>query len=346
MEPPSRSTGRWIADALAGSWRRDPPGAPLAESIWNAIGPPLIRSGAGALAWRQIRRSPLAGSTIGQRLKEIFRFQRLQTGVYERELERALGRLRQAGIEPIVIKGWATAQAYPERGARPLGDLDLVVHPGLLGAAQSVIHETGPYAILIDWVHLEIDGLDRRRFEDLYERSSLRPLGSVEVRVLSAEDHLRALCLHLLKHGAYRPLWLCDIAAALEHRPSKFDWDRCFGNDGKRARWVGSVIRLAHELLGARIESIPSERRWSAPRWLGREVLRQWDDPAPKSRWTPELFARAWSRPHRLPAALRARWWDPIRSTLHLRGAIDARPRLPYQLASFLLRGTQYLSRR
>ena len=45
------------------------------------------------------------------------------------------------------------------------------------------------------------------------------------------EDQLRQLCLHLLRHGACRPLWLCDVAVMLESLPGDFDWDRCLGGD-------------------------------------------------------------------------------------------------------------------
>lgn len=301
---------------------------------------------AGPLAWRQIRGAPAVAPAIAQQLNEAFRLQLLQTGVYERELQRAVSCLRRAAIEPIVFKGWAAAQTYPERGARPLGDLDLVIHPAQLEAAQEVLEDSGRFEILIDLVHMEIDLLDQRRFDDLLARSCLLRLGDIEVRVLGPEDQLRALCIHLLKHGAYRPLWLCDIAAALEHRPARFDWERCLGSDPKRGRWVGSALRLAHELLGASLQDTPSAVRGvSTPRWLASEVLRLWSDPSPKKRQTPELFAHVWSRPSLLPAALRARWWDPIRSTLHLRGDLGGCPRVAAQLASFLARGSQYLSR-
>ena len=193
---------------------------------------------AGPLAWRQIRGAPAVAPAIAQQLNEAFRLQLLQTGVYERELQRAVSCLRRAAIEPIVFKGWAAAQTYPERGARPLGDLDLVIHPAQLEAAQEVLEDSGRFEILIDLVHMEIDLLDQRRFDDLLARSCLLRLGDIEVRVLGPEDQLRALCIHLLKHGAYRPLWLCDIAAALEHRPARFDWERCLGERPK-ARPLG-----------------------------------------------------------------------------------------------------------
>lgn len=59
-----------------------------------------------------------------------------------------------------------------------------------------------------------------------------------KIWVLCAEDHLRFLCLHLLKHGAWRPFWLCDVGMALESRSSNFDWDRCFGENKRRAEWI------------------------------------------------------------------------------------------------------------
>ena len=44
----------------------------------------------------------------------------------------------------------------------------------------------------------------------------------LDVRVLSPEDDLRFLCLHLLRHGAVQPLWLCDICVLLEARANDF----------------------------------------------------------------------------------------------------------------------------
>ena len=262
----------------------------------------------------------------------------------EGELQRILRRLRAAGLEPILVKGWSAAQLYPERGARPAGDIDLLFDPSELDAARAVLEKSGPYEVLVDLTHLEVQGLDSNDFGDLVQHSRLLPLGDLEVRVLGPEDQLRALSIHLLKHGAYRPLWLCDIAAALEQRAPDFDWNRCLRGGRKRAQWVTCAISLARQLLGAdcgdRPEADQAER---LPRWLLSAVLRQWDNPVPHDRWTPELFAESLRHPRRWPAALRARWWNPIESTLHLRGSLNFWPRLPYQLTSFVLRGARYL---
>ena len=340
----SAGRGRSIAAALSGSWRREPPGTRLPESTWKAITPLLIRSGAGGLAWRQVRGSQIRSWSIAHQLREAFQFQVLQIALCERELQRILRRLRAAGLEPILVKGWAAAQLYPERGARPPGDIDLLLHPSQLDAAKAVLEKSGPYEVLVDLTHLEVQGLDPNDFEDLVQHSRLLPLEDLEARVLCPEDHLRALSIHLLKHGAYRPLWLCDIAVALEQQAPNFDWNRCLRGDRKRTQWVACAIGLAQQLLGASLRDAPVvDKAERLPPWLASAVLRQWDNPVPHDHWTPELFVEALRHPSRWPAAFRERWWDPIQSTIHVRGSLNSWPRLPYQLTSFLLRGAQYL---
>lgn len=56
-------------------------------------------------------------------------------------------------------------------------------------------------------------------------------LGETSIRVPAAEDHFRLVAIHLLSHGAWRPLWLCDIAAMLEDLPQDFNWGRCLGTN-------------------------------------------------------------------------------------------------------------------
>ena len=92
----------------------------------------------------------------------------------------------------------------------------------------------------------------------MFARSESIELGGTSIRVPSAEDHLRLVAIHFLSHGAWRPVWLCDIAAMLEDLPQDFDWDRCLGNEPRIARWVTSVIELAHRLLGACVDRVPS----------------------------------------------------------------------------------------
>ena len=73
--------------------------------------------------------------------------------------------------------------------------------------------------------------------------------------------HLRYMCIHMLQHGAYRALWLCDIAVVLESLPEDFDWEYLLRGDRRPADWVASTVGLANQLLGARLDGIPVAER-------------------------------------------------------------------------------------
>src|SRR5207244_784232 len=99
------------------------------------------------------------------------------------------------------------------------------------------------------------------------------------VRVLSPEDELRMLCLHMLRHSCWRPIWLCDVAAAIEGRSHDFDWDLCLAGTRRDANWVSCSIGLARQLLACRADDAPV-RVFNMPRWLEPAVLKQWGSPA------------------------------------------------------------------
>jgi len=128
--------------------------------------------------------------------------------------------LRQAAVEPLLVKGWAAAALYPDLGLRPFGDIDLLIRPRELETARTALRVEATRDCLVD-LHLRFSELKGRSIDDLFARSRLVALERGQVRVLAAEDHLALLAIHLLKHGAWRPLWLCDVCG-----------DRIF------ARWV------------------------------------------------------------------------------------------------------------
>src|SRR5262249_5230360 len=158
------------------------------------------------------------------------------------------------GIEPLLFKGWAIARLYPEPGLRASGDIDLCVRPEEYAAALAALRDVPEAAGRLDIHrgfsprHLGFSLLNDRTLDALYEREEWVSLGDTRVRILSPEEHLRFLCLHLLGHGGWRALWLCDVAVALESRPSTFDWDRCLSGDRRRSDWVACTLGLAHRL--------------------------------------------------------------------------------------------------
>ena len=154
------------------------------------------------------------------------------------------------------------------------------------------------------------------------------------------------LCIHFLKHGGWRPLWLCDVAIALESRPSDFNWDRCLGGDRTRADWIACTVGVAHALLDADVRDTPIECRSNhLPPWLVPAVLKAWERPRAFDHPVPDLMVESLRRPGHWPAALKSRWMSPLESTVRVSGSFNRVPRLPYQVANYTLQLAQFLPR-
>jgi hypothetical protein len=252
--------------------------------------------------------------------------------------------LRSAGVEPILIKGWAVSQYYPERGLRPYGDFDLCVRPSQYGAATAALANIDRTEYNID-LHRGFEKFGNESFNELYRRTLLKGLGEVEVRVLSREDHFRLICFHLLREGAWRPLWLCDIAAMLESTPVDFDWKVCLGTD-RQARAVACAISLAHLLLGASVECVPDTAQLKKiPRWPVPTVLKEWGQLLPSMRQRHNMTMLMHLRDSRnLLQGFRDRWPNPIEATVTMNGPFNELPRLPFQIGNCLYRSTAFLA--
>ncbi len=336
---PRQSPGPMLAAALAGAWRKSPPKSKMSARDVATITPLLLQSGAGALGWWRFRHSDEQFLSAVQHLRQTYLQYAIHSAESERELVEVFRVLRSSGVEPILIKGWAIARAYPETGLRPSGDIDLCVSPEQEAEAQAVVNGLVNQQHWIDLDHDEVTRFGGFSFEELYSRSELVKLDGTEIRVTGAEDHLRILCLHLLKHGAWRPLWLCDVGAALESRPSNFDWDRCFGSNELRADWIACAIGLASRLLGAELGELPVKNRANRlPGWLVSSVLKQWSVPHPRNlpKFSTQLKA-SWWKPTIL-SAVRQRWPNSIQATVDANGRFDNATRLPFQLSNCLAR--------
>ncbi len=342
-----RASPELIASILAGSWREEPPEPGFSAGEIEGVLPLLTESGAGALAWWKIRHSPLADSAPALTLRQTYHRQTLQHAIQEGDIEYVFGLLRSHGIEPILLKGWAAAGLYPERGLRHPGDIDICVRPEQYAAAKAVEWEPGRGGkAVVDLTHDEAYLLGGHSWDDLYARSRLVALNDSRIRVLGHEDQLRFLCVHLLRHSAYRPLWLCDVAAAVETMSGSSDWRVALGGDSREGNWIACVLDLARRLLGARVDHVPEEvKKLRAPEWLVREVLNQWKRPCTDQRRPHELMAVSLRRPSSVLPALLARWPDPIRAAVRLYLPLDESPRLPRQLKFYLVQSTSFLKR-
>ena len=340
--------GSLVADIIRGSWRRSPAGLECSESTLAELVPVLAGSMSGALAWWRVRNTPhLSASAPGLELQETYRFHSIRTALREHTIKQVLTVLSGEGVESILVKGWAVARLYPEPGLRPYGDIDLVVRPEQYSSSVAATRVLGG-EYYVD-VHDGVGHLDDHSFDDLVERSTIAKLDDVDVRVLSAEDQLRVLSRHLWHHNAFRPLWLCDIAAAVESRAGDFDWDRCLGRNSRRADWVASAIGLAHELLGADVTDTPADRRAKRPpSWLVPCVLKEWETPystsqAPVTHRAP--MAKYLRDPRGLLKDLGRRWPKPIEATVYMGGPFNELPRWPFQVGECISRTAKFIVR-
>lgn len=337
---------RRLASVLAGAWRRSPPPLDISPGVLQRITPSLLRSKTGALAWWRVRHSPLPTSVSGARLRDAYHHHGFQAALHAQSLNRVVTRLRAGGVEPLLMKGPAIARHYAERALRPFADLDLSVRPDQFSTALAILHDwTGEFTP-VD-LHRGFHPLYGRSWEELYARAELVTFGGIAVRVLGPEDHLRLLCLHQLKHGMPSPLWLCDIAVALESRAPTFDWDRALGPERRRADWIACVLGLAHQLLEVPIDDAPvAVRAKRLPRWLMPNVLRQWARHCAADYQFPDHSAPAWRFLARAPETFRQYWPSTIAASVHLHAPFNGLPRMPIQAVDAVGRLVRFCVRR
>ncbi len=334
---------------LSGAWRKPPfPPLEISQAQLDEVTPLLNGSSAGALAWWRVSRTNLKHSASGEVLRQAYRLHSVQAVMHEEKIKKVFGLLRQASIEALLAKGWAAAALYPAAPLRPYHDIDIFVRPEDFQAAHDLLRSPLANDCWVD-LHRQLWELDDRSVTGVFARARSVGLGEEQIRVFGAEDHLALLAIHLLKHGAWRPLWLCDIGAAIESLPADFDWQVCLGRDRTRANWISNAIGLAHRLLGARIDSLPIAREASqAPAWLMENVLKQWANPFPLSQVPaihPVPMARYLRSPRGVVRALKQRWPNPIAATVSVNGEFNGLPRLPYQVGNCVLRAGQFLFR-
>ena len=338
--PGGGARGSLVAQALSGSWRSTPPVPALTPEEWAAVAPPLQRTGAGGLGWWRLRGSPLRATAVALELQNAYRLHTIDARRHERRLARALRLFESAGLQPILGKGWAVSRLYPQAGLRPYGDLDFHAHPEEYDAARLLLPACEQGGLLVD-LHRGVPGVGRA-WEDVLARSVEVELGATLVRVLGPEDHLALLCAHLLSHGAWRPLWLCDVAMFIEALPSDFDWDYLLSLPSREAEQVRLVVLLAHRLLGARVDTTPWGPQGRVPGWLPTATLRAWERGGHYSLTT--RIALTELAPGAFLEAVRVRWPNPIEATVRWRAPFNGAPRLPFQIVDATVRAARALA--
>src|SRR4051794_19773827 len=94
----------------------------------------------------------------------------LRAKVEDERIKAAFRLLRDNGIEPILIKGWAVAREYPERHRRVSSDIDLAVSPGRYKEGLELISNVEYGKLNID-LHCGLRHLDTLEWDKLFQNS-------------------------------------------------------------------------------------------------------------------------------------------------------------------------------
>jgi Uncharacterised nucleotidyltransferase len=147
------------------------------------------------------------------------------------ELEGLLGDFAEQGIEVLPLKGPAMAEAlYGDVALRPSVDLDLLVRRRDYRRAEALLSDkeftscpVGDYnrkfrrgGLSVE-LHFKLASPQFCSFdvEPIWARCHRDAFRARPIRVMDAEDLVLYLCVHGLKHGFARLIWIKDLALAL-----------------------------------------------------------------------------------------------------------------------------------
>lgn len=270
----------------------------VATAIQNDVAPVIYERLHQAGMWGQVP------SWAGRQLEYEYHRVGFCNTRYFAELGHALDSLRECGIEVIVLKGAALAEAVWKNVAlRPMGDIDLLVREDDLDGADRALrrlgydqylqyldeslreeyrtrsHHLAPYfnagtRIVVE-IHRNIltpRGVFRTAFDvrQFWERAQPARIGGVETRVLSPEDTIIHLCLHQCKDGGPS-----GVGLFLGKLKNLMDLAGLVANDVCHIRW-DTILGGAREHGIAKYVYYPlyfAERLLAAG--VPRDVLRQ-----------------------------------------------------------------------
>ncbi len=227
---------------------------------WNKVIERAILHGVGPLIYYNLNKINLNGKIIPQeiilKLKTYYYETLVRNMQFWKELQQILNALEQSKIKAIPIKGIILAETlYRNIGLRPMIDIDLLIQESDLSIFEKVIIELGykkelegytenhwreyyhhfvfkrenaahfPLQLEIHW-DLSVPRPNKILFLKLWQRTKQETIDGVKISLLSPEDTLLCLALHLRRHTRSLILrHICDIYELLKQHESNFDWN-------------------------------------------------------------------------------------------------------------------------
>ncbi len=246
--------------------------------------------------WGKLNLLAHVPSTPRAYLEQTYRDNTARNADAQRELRELVALMQNARVEFIVLKGLPLVmQLYPDPAERVLYDFDLLArdeshaqrgYNALCAAGFTPVPtKTGAFVnkhlpsvwrlngfvrrgYLFDVaqprpveMHVALwdspwRGLDVLPLPDVWARRQWITLGDVSVRVMSLEDTLVHLCVHLATHLVEREARVgqaLDLARWLAARAEQIDWARVIASSdcARVTRFVYLALRATHTLTGA-----------------------------------------------------------------------------------------------
>ncbi|MCX8128616.1 MAG: nucleotidyltransferase family protein [Clostridia bacterium] len=163
------------------------------------------------------------------------------------EIVRVFEAFKENGISVIALKGLILRKLYPQPELRTMGDADILVHNEDLGRVRDLLTTMGYTPDSDNEVHIHFNhpnclpievhwSLINERFvkgaekweKTVWENSVPADGLGGSALMLSLEDHILHLCLHMavhIMHSGFGLRQLCDLVLLIESASKDIDWD-------------------------------------------------------------------------------------------------------------------------
>lgn len=242
----------------------------LTTSDWDGVIQQSLRHNIAPLLYQRLKNLDSAGyipNNVLQTLHEIYLQNAGRNVRLYYNLTKVLNILNDAGIPTIVLKGAHLSEVvYRKTGIRAMDDVDLLFKKKDLSRCQKRLMDTDyyPYCSRLPLdIHWDFDITPANlhiNIEEVWERAQPAIIADVEVRVLSPEDLLLHLCLHLAVKQLFQSVGLrtfCDIRETIRHYHGQIQWEHV---SSRAIQWgarnsVFLTLLFARDLLNAEVPS-------------------------------------------------------------------------------------------
>lgn len=262
----------------------------ITEQDWIQIGKKIFKHKIAPLVYQNLSKdgklSQIPNALSHDLELEFFQCSLNNTRHYY-ELSKILKSAKENDIPIIVLKGAVLAGLlYPSHALRPMDDIDLLIKPEHIRKTDNILIQLGwkckikkgiieilsqqgqDIGYIKDDIFLDLHtALRELPSSNYWANSQCKDIASLKMRILSYEDTLMHLCLHIYRHfqshillgdfGITELIKLYDIVLLLRNFHNEIDWDYIIKTSKISNSEIGlyTILNIINRDLG---EHIPS----------------------------------------------------------------------------------------